>query len=28
VLYDGELATAFGDRLFAVPVRRLWETPA
>lgn len=28
VLYDGELTTAFGDRLFAVPVRMLWETVA
>jgi predicted AAA+ superfamily ATPase len=25
VLYDGELTTAFGDRLFAVPVRTLWS---
>ena len=28
VLYDGELTTAFGDRLFAVPVRMLWDTAA
>ncbi len=27
VLYDGEATTGFGDRLFAVPIRRLWETP-
>lgn len=26
VLYDGEATTPFGDRLYAVPVRRLWET--
>jgi len=25
VLYDGETTTSFGDRLFAVPVRALWE---
>jgi uncharacterized protein len=25
VLYDGSAAIAFGDGLFAVPVRRLWE---
>ncbi len=25
VLYDGETSTGFGDRLFAVPVRALWE---
>lgn len=25
VLYDGSVAIAFGDGLFAVPVRRLWE---
>ena len=25
VLYDGELTARFGDRLHAVPVRRLWE---
>lgn len=27
VLYDGSASIAFGDGLFAVPVRRLWETP-
>ncbi len=26
VLYDGELAASFGDGLFAVPLRALWET--
>ena len=26
VLYDGEMTTRFGKRLYAVPVRRLWET--
>ncbi len=26
VLYDGEITTRFGDRLYAVPIRRLWET--
>jgi hypothetical protein len=25
VLYDGETTAGFGDRLFAVPVRSLWE---
>ncbi len=25
VLYDGEVTTTFGDRLFAVPIRSLWE---
>lgn len=25
VLHDGEISTSFGDRLYAVPVRRLWE---
>ena len=25
VLYDGELGVRFGDRLHAVPIRRLWE---
>lgn len=25
VLYDGEIAASFGDGLFAVPVRSLWE---
>ena len=27
VLYDGETCLGFGDRLFAVPVRSLWENP-
>lgn len=27
VLYDGEVSASFGDRLYAVPIRRLWETP-
>ena len=26
VLYDGAASINFGDRLFAVPLRRLWET--
>lgn len=26
VLHDGETTVRFGDRLYAVPVRRLWET--
>jgi predicted AAA+ superfamily ATPase len=26
VLYDGNATIRFGDRLFAVPVRKLWET--
>ena len=25
VLYDGEIAASFGDGLFAVPIRSLWE---
>lgn len=25
VLYDGEVSTSFGDGLFAVPIRALWE---
>lgn len=25
VLYDGELSASFGDRLYAVPIRSLWE---
>ena len=25
VLYDGEATVAFGERLYAVPIRRLWE---
>lgn len=27
VLYDGETSAHFGERLFAVPMRRLWEPP-
>ena len=27
VLYDGEMSARFGDRLYAVPIRRLWEAP-
>lgn len=26
VLYDGESVAGFGDGLYAVPVRALWET--
>jgi len=26
VLYDGEITVSFGDRLYAVPIRTLWET--
>lgn len=26
VLYDGEASVGFGDGLFAVPVRALWES--
>lgn len=26
LLYDGEASAPFGDRLFAVPIRALWET--
>jgi predicted AAA+ superfamily ATPase len=26
VLYDGEASASFGDSLFAVPIRALWET--
>ena len=25
VLYDGEISTRFGNRLYAVPLRRMWE---
>ena len=25
ILYDGEQIAAFGERLFAVPIRMLWE---
>jgi uncharacterized protein len=28
VLYDGEASVPFGDGLFAVPIRRLWEAAA
>ncbi len=28
VLYDGEVTTPFGDRLFAVPIRALWTRPS
>ena len=27
VLYDGETATPFGDRFYAVPMSRLWTMP-
>jgi len=27
VLYDGETTARFGERLYAVPIRRLWERP-
>ena len=27
VLYDGESSVPYGDRLHAVPIRRLWEAP-
>ncbi len=27
VLYDGEITVRFGERLYAVPIRHLWETP-
>ena len=27
VLYDGEVSAGFGDDLYAVPLRQLWETP-
>jgi len=26
VLYDGEMSASFGDRLYAMPIRLLWET--
>lgn len=26
VIYDGETSASFGDGLFAVPIRSLWET--
>jgi len=28
VIYDGETTVGFGDRLFAVPLRKVWETPS
>lgn len=27
VLYDGEISAGFGDAMFAVPIRALWEAP-
>ena len=27
VLYDGEMSAGFGDGLYAVPIRALWEAP-
>ena len=27
VLYDGEFSGSFGDDMFVVPIRALWETP-
>jgi predicted AAA+ superfamily ATPase len=27
VLYDGEMSAGFGDSMYAVPLRALWETP-
>ena len=27
VLYDGEVSVGFGDKLYAVPLRTLWENP-
>ncbi len=27
ILYGGETSASFGDSLYAVPVRALWETP-
>ena len=27
VLYDGETSAGFGDRLYAVPIRSIWEKP-
>ena len=26
VLYDGDLAVSFGNNMFAIPIRLLWET--
>jgi hypothetical protein len=28
VLYDGETSVSFGDRMYAAPVRALWEPEA
>ena len=28
VLYDGEIGASFGDRLYAVPISRLWAKPS
>ena len=28
VLYDGEITSSFGDRMFAVPIRSLCDGPA
>lgn len=28
VLYDGEVSASFGDGLFAVPIRALWDLPS
>ena len=27
VLYDGETSASFGDSMYAVPIRALWESP-
>jgi len=27
VLYDGEASAGFGDGLYAVPIRALWDSP-
>jgi hypothetical protein len=27
VLYDGEMSAGFGDAMYAVPIRALWEDP-
>ena len=27
VLYDGEMSAGFGDAMYAVPIRALWEAP-
>ena len=26
VMYDGETSVGFGDRMYAVPIRALWES--